>query len=728
MRETLGQYKILSELGRGGMGVVLKAHDPILDRNVAIKVLNQSIITDPTLVARFKREARSAASLNHPNIVQIHALGEEEGQSYFVMELVEGESLSQLIRREGKLAPPEAARILHQIAAGLAAAHDKEIIHRDIKPANIMLTPQGLAKIADFGIAFVSDPNQKLTATGQFMGTPGYISPEMCTGLPTDQRSDIFSLGIVYFEMLAGIQPFQSDSPMALINQVVRSEIPDIRGLNSDVDEASVAILTRMVEKRSQDRFQNCHEIINALEAIPFPRNSLTGFPTAARPSPAKPQDMVATQVLTSNTQNPARNAPPLEPTVATSAVPSPEDMAPTRPMNVQEREHSTGAPPPIPIPPQGRSNAGPERHETVLPNPPQPPAKRSKLPLLIGAAVISLVLVALGLKFGMPGPEEPVRVDPLVGEATTENHSQPQPAKDTGVTVPEEDQELVVDSNRALPVDDSGGALPDVDSGGALSDDSDREENPGSVGVFKGDVVEEGNRSLISNPIDATVSQSQPKQSVMGDQKPASKMGGAPVAKAEGLSLSDTGENRVTNTREPVTKAVGEPVARAVREPETESRPVVETPPKRTFPKGDPKVAVIALGDPLLADPMEQALEEYLDQDRVRLFDEDDLDELSDGNITAMGQQVYAAGGDVLVLVEVEPVGDRELNFGNRSTTLYTANVKVRTYRLPAKVKLGKTWKKQVEYNSLTATRKAEEAMRKLSSDINKLLKEENP
>jgi serine/threonine-protein kinase len=271
MKEHLGHYDIIAELGRGGMGVVYKGYETSLNRYVAIKVLAESLAHDESVKERFLREARSMAALNDPHIISIYFIGDDAGQTYFVMEFVDGESLGSLLKREGKLKPEQAAKIVHQTAQGLATAHDKGVIHRDIKPGNLMITAKGAVKIADFGIALSSqDFSKKLTSTGEFVGTPGYLSPEVCQGKPVDQRSDIFSLGIVLFECLAGRMPFTDESPLGLMLEVVKAEIPDVRTLNAEVDPELERILAKMVAKDPADRYQSCQELVADLARHPL--------------------------------------------------------------------------------------------------------------------------------------------------------------------------------------------------------------------------------------------------------------------------------------------------------------------------------------------------------------------------------------------------------------------------------------------------------------------------
>ena len=273
MKTHLGHYEIESELGRGGMGVVYRAFESALNRHVAIKELSPSLAHDPQLVERFLREARSMAALSDPHIIQIYYIGTDEAtqQPFFAMEYVDGESLSTILKRDGALSVENTLKILHQTAQGLATAHDRGVIHRDIKPGNLMLSERGQVKIADFGIALATqDITKKLTSTGEFVGTPGYLSPEVCLGKPIDQRSDIFSLGIVMFEMLTGRTPFSDESPLGLMLEVVKAEIPDVQQLNGEVDAQTAAILMRMVAKEPEQRFQSCHDLVAALEAHPL--------------------------------------------------------------------------------------------------------------------------------------------------------------------------------------------------------------------------------------------------------------------------------------------------------------------------------------------------------------------------------------------------------------------------------------------------------------------------
>jgi len=266
MESRIGHYLIVSELGRGGMGVVYKAHEESLNRFVALKVLGKHLSEDENFVERFKREARSAAALNHPNIVKVYAIDEFNGQHYFAMEYVEGSSIQQIVKEQGPIAPVAAARLILQTASGLGAAHAKGILHRDIKPANLLLDELGLVKIADFGLALLAAGNTRLTATGMFMGTPGYLSPEQCLGEGVDQRTDIYSLGVTLYEMLTGVTPLNADSPLALLRQIIEVEPKDVGELRPEIPDRLRFILKKMMAKKPDDRYRDCPALITDLQ------------------------------------------------------------------------------------------------------------------------------------------------------------------------------------------------------------------------------------------------------------------------------------------------------------------------------------------------------------------------------------------------------------------------------------------------------------------------------
>src|SRR5436305_7898303 len=218
------RYEIEREVAQGGMAEVYLARDQLLNRPVALKALFPEFAREPSFVERFRREAQAAANLNHPNIVSIYDWGQESGTYFIVMEYVEGRSLRELIHSEGPLEPGQAADIAAEIASALAFAHRSGVVHRDVKPGNVLLTESGTVKVTDFGIARAGT-SDGLTQTGSVMGTATYFSPEQAQGLAVDGRSDVYSVGVVLYEMLVGAAPFVGETPVAVAYQHVR-EMP----------------------------------------------------------------------------------------------------------------------------------------------------------------------------------------------------------------------------------------------------------------------------------------------------------------------------------------------------------------------------------------------------------------------------------------------------------------------------------------------------------------------
>ncbi|RMF37771.1 MAG: response regulator [Chloroflexi bacterium] len=262
----IGRYEILEELGRGAMGIVYKARDPNIDRIVALKVLHPTLSAYPELQQRFRREARSAGRLVHPNIVIVFDAAEDRGTSFLVMEYLDGPTLAAVIEREGPLSVPRSVQIAIQTCDALDYAHQQGVIHRDIKPSNIILLPGDQVKITDFGIAKLVEGPQ-LTRTG-IVGTFNYMSPEQAMEKPVDHRADIYSLGIVLFEMLTGRVPFQADTPVAVALKHISEPLPLPRTLNPAIPPALEAILLKATAKDQEERYQTAGEMAAALRAL----------------------------------------------------------------------------------------------------------------------------------------------------------------------------------------------------------------------------------------------------------------------------------------------------------------------------------------------------------------------------------------------------------------------------------------------------------------------------
>jgi eukaryotic-like serine/threonine-protein kinase len=283
----LGPYTIVSVLGAGGMGEVYRARDPRLERDVAVKVLPLSFATDADRLRRFEQEARAAGQLNHPGILAIHDVGADDGVSYVVSELLEGETLRERLA-SGPLGPRRALDYARQMAEALAAAHDRGIVHRDLKPENVFVTRDGHVKILDFGLAKLARPESledALTRTahtpgtepGMVLGTVGYMSPEQVRGQAVDHRSDVFSLGAILYEMLSGRRAFRRDSSVETMNAILKEEPPDLAsalGATPGLDR----IVRHCLEKRPEDRFQSTRDLAFDLQALP----ELSTAPTTA--------------------------------------------------------------------------------------------------------------------------------------------------------------------------------------------------------------------------------------------------------------------------------------------------------------------------------------------------------------------------------------------------------------------------------------------------------------
>jgi TolB-like protein/Tfp pilus assembly protein PilF/predicted Ser/Thr protein kinase len=263
---TVGHYRILEKIGQGGMGVVYKAEDTKLKRTVALKFLRPGFARDPEIPARFVQEAQAAAALDHPNICSVYEINEAGDRTYIAMAYVDGRSLRQRIE-SGPLGVDEAANIAVQVAEGLREAHERGIIHRDVKPGNIMLTEKGLAKIMDFGLAKISS-GKDLTETAAILGTAVYMSPEQAAGKKVDYRTDIWSLGCVLYEMLAGRRPFEAGHDQAVIHAILNEEAQPISVLRKDIPTEIEMILRKCLQKDPRNRYQDAAGLIGALRSV----------------------------------------------------------------------------------------------------------------------------------------------------------------------------------------------------------------------------------------------------------------------------------------------------------------------------------------------------------------------------------------------------------------------------------------------------------------------------
>jgi eukaryotic-like serine/threonine-protein kinase len=271
-----GRYRLEARIGQGGMSMVYRALDETLQRRVAVKLMNREVVSDSDQLERFRREARAVAQLNHPHVVGVIDAGEDEGRPYIVFEYVEGETLKERIRRGGRLPITEAVAYAIEIARALGAAHARHIVHRDVKPQNVLIDEEGSCKVTDFGIARTLD-EEGLTADGRVLGTTDYVSPEQALGQPVTGQSDLYSLGVLLYEMLTGQVPFRGESQVAVAMKHVRDALPDVQAKRPEVSAALAAVVDRATAKPLQDRYANDAELIADLEDVLAIETARTG-------------------------------------------------------------------------------------------------------------------------------------------------------------------------------------------------------------------------------------------------------------------------------------------------------------------------------------------------------------------------------------------------------------------------------------------------------------------
>ena len=361
---TLGEYEILGELGRGGMAAVYLGHEIALDRKVAIKVMSPALVSGDGMIERFKREARTAATLSHPNIIPVYAVRETDRLLYFVMKFIAGRPLDSVIKELGPLPIPMIQMILNQVGGGFGYAHRRGIIHRDIKPANVMIDDEGWSVITDFGIAKVSQA-EGLTMTGMTVGTPTYMSPEQCMAQDVTGASDQYSLGVVAYEMVTGRPPFSGGSMMAIMYGHFNDPPPDILAARPDCPPELVAAVMRMLEKDPAKRFPSMEAAVEAIGE-----------------APAKSDDAMRSQLMTlaqksENTKLLKRLSTPISPTPLTKRT----KAAPA----------GAGAKTQVAPPPTRPARAG----AAVVASAPEP---KSKTGAIVGGLAVVGVIAALGV------------------------------------------------------------------------------------------------------------------------------------------------------------------------------------------------------------------------------------------------------------------------------------------------------------------------------------------
>jgi serine/threonine protein kinase len=661
MRTRVGHYDVVCELGRGGMGVVYKGFEAPLNRYVAIKTLSESLSHDESVKERFLREARSMAQLNDAHIIQIYFIGEEDGQPFFAMEFVEGESLSSFLKREGKMTPDQAAKVIHQTALGLAVAHDKGVVHRDIKPANLMLTTRGTIKIADFGIALAQhDFSKKLTATGEFVGTPGYLSPEVCLAKPMDLRSDIFSLGIVMFEMLTGRMPFTDESPLGLLLEVVRAEVPDVRQLNGEVDSELARILTRMVAKEPADRYQSCHELVEDFQRHPAIQK---GGPITARAKlPAAASTMIGSLPTPAAL---SRATPPLPMSSLPTPAPAAHAVPPTQGHSAATPATAQRALPPQPV-------AVPETPRASVLARPDQRSKSYALPIAAAVALVVLGGTAFAFRDRIPGLGGGDSVADTTSTATT-----------------------LVDSRTATTSTTPAGLNADGSVGDSTTDDSG--SHTGIAGADDGEAVDDPSATP---GLQALHDLAQSRKAVERDNMGTSGDNGA-IAQA---------------AVEPEAPRVGQRAPERIADRVAVARANPPPPPR---PTGPPKVMVIGVGDLGITAAAEQLLEQQLEDRGFLLADEDTipgmnaiLDSGRPDVPRLLGMLARANNIRAVTVINAQPTGSSQLEFYGQVETVYSANLSVKSYDVQSRSGVGSGINTKVSFSNLNADEKAREAV----------------
>jgi len=416
--KQLGKYQIQAALGKGGMGMVYAGYDPLLDRKVAIKVLAPHLVWEEGFVERFLREARAAARIKHPNIVTVYDVGQEQDQFYFVMEYLEGQTLSDHIRSRGALPPDEALSILQPLADALDYAHQRGLVHRDIKPSNIIVGDGLRVTLTDFGIARAAQET-RLTTTGAIMGTPEYMSPEQAWGEEVGHETDLYSLAVVAYEMLSGRVPFSGTTPHAVLYKQIHEPPPPIRDARPDLPPGVETVLARALDKEPGKRYATAKEFVGELESalarkLPAAAEEPPTLLLAADQAPSTP-DRPASTPVPPRTQEPVpdRTQPTPEQLAPAQVVPEPasaaaEQLAPTQ-FAPEPAAAVAGQPAPTQITPEPAVQA-PQPEAADRPAP-----ARRRVPRFIWilglVGLVAILAAAAGIILLAPGTDEPTPV-----------------------------------------------------------------------------------------------------------------------------------------------------------------------------------------------------------------------------------------------------------------------------------------------------------------------------
>ncbi len=720
MPKILGRYHIISELGRGGMGVVYKAVDPKLERFIAIKCLSEELSEDEITVSRFLREARNVAALNHPHIAQIFLADEDEGKPYFVMEYIDGESLAERLARDGRLMPEQALRIVSECAEALNAAHEENIVHRDIKPGNIMIDRRGRCVLTDFGIASIVHPDNQPTSSKYIMGTPGYLPPEVMTGKPADHRGDIFALGAVYYEMLAGKRLVPGRDIEDTARTLLAADFPQLSDLGDKLDEVAFGVLGKMVAKDPDKRYQDYETLMADLRLE-------TGKSAEASVSPPSPPESESAVEPTRMAPTPSAQATP--PAGATEA------SEPIEPPATEAMDPAGSAPPDTQTAP--------------------PPAGRSRLVGfgIAGALVLSLVLVGLGIARVAPDHWDRVtsQVTSLVSldRWTSDRTPAAEEAEEDPLSASEQFRERAReargepdDTDRLLALEDEhddaqAEMIDDADVDEEVSDQLARTEDDAEPELDADEGVSAGAARLAeASESDAADADTAAIRDSADDPEPA-------------VETAPEVAEQVPEAREPEPEVRTQPPEVAQAEPEQPESPVVEQAESEPVteqgldmaavpapteeaarrdaapqPQPDPApaapegVVVVGIGDPVFVDPMVREVEESLRGAGYEIIERgfiSGLSRLIDGSevdLAGLSDAATSVGAGYAVVVRAMSAGQRELRYYGRSDTAFIVQTEAVTYDLNNRRRLGASQMDQVEYTALNATRQARDTI----------------
>lgn len=668
LKKKFGHYEVVSELGRGGMGVVYKAWEPSLNRHVAIKALGEHLLGDEGLIERFTREAKSMAAINHPNVIQVYFIGMEENQPYFAMEFIEGVSLDDLLRGNNVLTVPHAKEILRQACAGLAVAHERDLVHRDIKPANLMLCDDGTVKVVDFGIAQTREYGDKLTNTGEFVGTPGYLSPEVCTGKDVDARSDIFALGIVFYEMLAGKVPFENDSPLGLMLEVVQADIPDIRAVNKKVDKKTSYILEKMIAKNPEERFQSCQEVIKHLGPSSIELSLADIKKQAISVKPEKKTPSVSQQVTMPNAE-----------TIDT-LVPKRKKKSNKAVWGVLALAVAVGI---------GAVGI----HEGFIPNPFKDKEYQA-MTLLSEDDSKDMELQDVKLKT----KEELAVISDEINQKNAETSTQDTLGNNATNTEPG-----IETSNELATATKPNEAL----SNQASADPTNLAESNITANETTSNMPANNNANVPTNTAESNIAANETTSNI-----PANNNADVPTINQQKI---DQTQAQIT---EKTIAAVDKNVASVKKDlnqyVEEKTKPVVRKP---KVVKKDKGIAVLVFGDPAVANPIEKIIESELKRDNIKVLNEQFVPGLSQimaqgVDLAAIKDKLDAYGGEAMIIANVNFVGQQTLEYYGRQSQLVNAQLDIDSYDLATGDSIGNGYGSELSYTSLNATETAQDAV----------------